>query len=166
MSASRCGHSLVRWPTPHGGKSASAHALPLPPRVVLVRPTTIAACTDSGDSTVTDRASRTRGDESLRPISGCAKRRRAPTATGQGYVRDACRMSSANAQPRLMCVAGGRAEHGVALRSRKSGAAIPPRVFGDRVRVVGVGHDALSRATEDASSELLDARRPIEYERD
>jgi hypothetical protein len=45
---------------------------------VLMRTTSIAAYTAIADSFGTDRADRTRGDESLRSTSGCAVRRRAP----------------------------------------------------------------------------------------
>jgi hypothetical protein len=62
----------------HGGKSVSAHVLPPPPRVGVIRSPAIAAYTGIAGSRYTDRADRTRGEESLRPISGFAVPRRAP----------------------------------------------------------------------------------------
>ena len=43
---------------------------------------------------------------------------------------------------------------------RKSGGAIHPRVFRHRVRVRRVSSDVLSRAVDEAASQLLDAREP------
>jgi len=53
------------------GNRPSAHCLAPPPRVGATPSTAIAACTDIAGAHVTDRAERTRGDESLRPISNC-----------------------------------------------------------------------------------------------
>ena len=55
-------------------------------------------------------------------------------SVGRGALDERRRVSLVGT--RLICVAGGRAEHGAHRGSRKSGAAIPARVFRHRVQVV------------------------------
>jgi hypothetical protein len=108
-------------------------------------------------------------------------RRRAPTATGQGYSRDALRIEprslagnrSAGTEracvavgTRLICVADGRAEHGA---RREAGNRAQRFMRASSVlafELQRTSSDTLSRAAEDVTSQQLDARGTRGYERD
>jgi hypothetical protein len=98
LSRMSCGTGGVRFRTP--GNRALAHILPLPPRVGVMPTPDSAACTVGPDSNGTDRAERTRGAASRRPISGCAVRRRAPTDAASAARHPADSVSGIRAHPR------------------------------------------------------------------
>ena len=127
--------------------------------------TSIAACTARADSSGTDRAARTRGDESLRSTSGCAMRRRAPNARRRPTSPRPHRGSLEFGTP--MCRIAAACASASTRRSGKSGVArVPRRVPPSAFQWRRVSSDASCRLTHVASRQPLLAATAEEYRRE